>query len=242
MGKLFVKKGKEVFQCGFMDHQGFTGIADSDPLGFGVVYNLGCHGRICCFIHIDVAVSGTGLNDRDRAAADHRRNQACASPGNQHIYVTVQLHKSGSRLPPGIGQKLDRIFGKAVFPEGFSEDLYNRQVGGKGVASAPQDYGISRFKAEAEGICSHIGPGFVDNADDSQGNPYLADPEAVGRCPLGHLISDGVRQGCYLPQSLCHIGNTLPGKLKAVQKSGFHALFFSAFHIFFIGSENGPAL
>ena len=44
------------------------------------------------------------------------------------------------------------------------------------VASAPQHHRIAGFEAKSEGVRSHIGPGFVNDADDAKSN-YLANYE-----------------------------------------------------------------
>ena len=44
-----------------------TGVADTDALSLCIVDDPDSHVEVCAFINVDMTVSGTGLNDRDRA-------------------------------------------------------------------------------------------------------------------------------------------------------------------------------
>ena len=118
-------------------HQRLAGIADADALGLRIVYNIYRHGKIRILIHIDVAVSGTCLDDRDRALVHHGGNEPRASSGNQHVYVPVQLHEFRRRLPAGVLKKLDGVSRTAAVRQRLLQHLHDGQVGMDGVASSP---------------------------------------------------------------------------------------------------------
>ena len=50
------------------------------------------------FTHINMAITGAGLDDRDRTVFHDSADQPCASAWNQHIHILPQPHKACSRL------------------------------------------------------------------------------------------------------------------------------------------------
>ena len=81
-----------------MHDNGLTGIADADSLCLGIVDDIDSHLQICTLIHINMAVTGAGLDDRDRTVFHDSADQPCASTWNQHIHILPQPHKACSRL------------------------------------------------------------------------------------------------------------------------------------------------
>ena len=96
-----------------MKNQGFAGIADSDPLGLGIENDISRHGKAGGRIHVNMAVSRPCLDYRDRAVLYDGSDKACPSPGNQHVYILVQLHKRLGSRPVRILDQLQRLFRKA---------------------------------------------------------------------------------------------------------------------------------
>ena len=61
-----------------------------------------------------MAVSGSGLDDRDRTLVYHRFDQSSSPTWDQYIYIPVQLHKFRRRFSGGILDQLDSILGNAA--------------------------------------------------------------------------------------------------------------------------------
>lgn len=59
-----------------MHDNGFTGIADTDPLCLGIVDDIDSHLQVRTLIHINMAITGTGLDDRDRTVFPRQRGSA----------------------------------------------------------------------------------------------------------------------------------------------------------------------
>ena len=102
---------------------------------------------------------------------------------------------------------------------------------------APENYHISRLKAQAERICCHIGPGFINNADYPQRHPLLANQQPVRALFHGQNFSHRVLQAFNLPQSFCHLGNPGLCQKQAVHKARGHSVFSGPLHICMVGLQ-----
>lgn len=92
-----------------LNHQGFTGIADTETLCLCIYNDIDRHLNICCLIDIDMAVPGSRLNDRNGTLFHYRANQACASTWDKQVHVLVKTHKFLCRLSGSIFQYLNGI-------------------------------------------------------------------------------------------------------------------------------------
>ena len=94
--------------------KGLACIAYTHTLGLCIDHNIRCHLKICSLVHIDMAVSGSGLDDRDRTLVYHCFDQSSSATWDQYIHIPVQLHKFRSRFSGGILDQLNSIFGNAA--------------------------------------------------------------------------------------------------------------------------------
>ena len=108
--QFFLQCSKQRFFDLFVYDNRLTGIADTDTLSLCIVDDPDSHVEVGAFINVDMAVSGTSLNDRDRAVFYDSLDQPGASARNQHIDILSQLHKTGCSLPVCRFDQLDRIF------------------------------------------------------------------------------------------------------------------------------------
>ena len=76
-----------------VDHKRFTGVAHSDPLGFGIDYNGNGFIKIGILVHKNMTVSRTGLDHRYGAVLHHAPDQPRAAPWNQKIHILFHPHK-----------------------------------------------------------------------------------------------------------------------------------------------------
>ena len=92
-----------------MYNEGFRSIADTYPLGLGVYDDGNGLVQVSFFVHIYMAVSCTGLNDRYCGILHNRLDEPCSASWDQHINIAVHLHELCSNCPVGIFYQLNRI-------------------------------------------------------------------------------------------------------------------------------------
>jgi hypothetical protein len=110
------------------------------------------------------------------------------------------------------GHQLHRFRGHARRFETADQRGMDRAIGMDRLAAPAQQHGITRTQAQCSGVGSDVGPAFVDNANQSNGNANPAEAQAVR--PLAGIdhLADGIGQGCDL---LYGIGNaSQPGRVK----------------------------
>ena len=113
----------------FMYKNRFAGIADAYSLSLGIHDNVCCHLKVCGFIHINMAVSSTGLNHRDGALLHYGFDQASAASRDEYIHILVHLHEFCCCLSGCIRNQLNRILCHALFIQSFPDTVYNGLVG-----------------------------------------------------------------------------------------------------------------
>ena len=90
-----------------MDNQGLTGIADTHSLCLRVLDDIYRHLAVRGFIHINVTVPCSGLDNRHSAVLHHIGNQPGAPSGNKHINKSVHFHHILDHRPAGILHQKD---------------------------------------------------------------------------------------------------------------------------------------
>ena len=80
----------------------------------------------------------------------------------------------------GIGHHLDRGARQACDVEAALQAGDDGGRGVEAVGAAAQDRGIAGLEAEAAGIRRHVGPRFIDDADDADRHAHAAKSQAVG--------------------------------------------------------------
>ena len=145
--------------------KGLTCIADSHTLCFCIDNNICCHGKICCLVHINMAVTSSCLNYRNCALVYNGFDQPSPTSWNQHIHILIHFHKFRSCLSGSIFDQLNRVFCNATVFYCLTDTFYNCSIGMNGIASTFQNYNISGFKTKSKRIRSYIRPGFIDNSN-----------------------------------------------------------------------------
>ena len=119
-----------------MHDKRLAGVADADALRFCVENDIDRHRKIGALIHVNVAVSGAGLDHGNRAVVYHRPDQSCSAARDQHIHVFIQLHKCGGRLAVGILNELNCIRRHIAGGKRVTDDLHNGDIRLQCVAAA----------------------------------------------------------------------------------------------------------
>ena len=91
-----------------MKNKGFTRIAYTDPLGFGIDDNRDCFIQIGILIHIDMAVSGSCLDHRNTRTLHNRFDQSRTSARNHYIHILLHTHKLCRHLAVS---RFDQLYG-----------------------------------------------------------------------------------------------------------------------------------
>ena len=89
----FCENRQQFFTHVFMHYDGFTRIADADTLCLCTQNNINRHRKICRLIDIDMAVSGSRLDNRDGTVFHYSADQSGTAARNQNIDIAVHLHK-----------------------------------------------------------------------------------------------------------------------------------------------------
>ena len=107
------------------------------------------------------------------------------------------------------------------------------------LGTAPEDTGVARLQAQRGGIGGHVGPGFVDDADDSQGNPHPAHLYA-GR-PVGEPrdFSHRIGQSRDLPKALSHGSDSFSVDIQPFQHGAVQAPLAARLQVFAVLGDQG---
>lgn len=115
-----------------MDKKRFHGIACTGPIDLGIEGNGNGHSHIGLFIHISMADTGSGFDNRHRGAAYNRADKSCTAAGNDHIDKTVEMDQFRDRFPLWNIDKLDGAFGKTGLAACCNEGIAYSLIGMEG--------------------------------------------------------------------------------------------------------------
>ena len=146
-----------------------------------------------------MAYAHAGLDHRHPGVFHHAADEPRAAPGDQHVQIRRQMHQLVGAVPAGVLHQRDAVPGQSDVLQRVPHDGNKGLVGVEGLPAAPEEDGIARLQTQGGGVHRDVGPGLVDDADDAQRHPALADDEPVGT--LVHFChrADGVRQSADLP-------------------------------------------
>ena len=230
--------------CGnvLMDDQSLDGVADGRALGLGIVNDAHCHFiirlAVQAAVHVDVAVSGTSLDDRHGRLAQHRLNQTGAATGNQHIQVSGKVHHVCRCLTGSILYQLNDIPGQSHGLHCIPHDLRQCGVGMDRLFAATENDNISGFQTKGRRIHGNIGTGLKDNADNAQRHTGLEDLQTVGTDRAAVHRTDRIFRSDQLTCRICHTGNTGRCQPQAILERCGHVILHSRLQVFGIGGEN----
>ncbi len=172
--------------------QGFHGVTDSGTLDLGIQADRFGHLQICGRIHISVADPFIMLDDRYFRILDDKADQAFTTPRNNQVDIINLLQQFGNRLAFAARHDLERGSRQIQVAQGLLQNVADGAVGMNSFRTTTQDHCISAFQAESGCIGSDIGARFVDDADNSQGDPLTADPHPVRPQPHAADLSNRV--------------------------------------------------
>ena len=113
----------------------------------------------------------------------------------------------------------------------------DRGVGTRGARRAAQEDGIAALQAEARRVGCDVRSGLVNDPDDAQRHPALADLEPVRQRVAADDFADGIGQPRDVAQTLGHAGDAAFGEAKAVDDRGGRSTLFGPGDVVGISGE-----
>ena len=113
IGQLGERLGKKIGRDGRIDEQRLAGVADPEAAALRVHEDLARHVEVGGFVHVDMAVSRSRLDDGNLGRLHAVADEPCAAAGNEHVDQAVKPHKDIGRRAIGRGDNADRTLGHA---------------------------------------------------------------------------------------------------------------------------------
>ena len=217
--------------------QRLGGVAGAVALGLGVLDDLQRLGQVGAVIDVHMAVAVQVLDHRHPRLAGDALDQTLAAARHNHIDVVLHGDEFAHRGAVG---GLDHLHHACRQPGGLQPFTH---AGGDGLVrmqrlgATAQDRGVAGFQAQACGIRRHVGTRLVDDADDAERHPHLADLDARGAVLEAVDFADRIRQRGDLLEAFGHAGDGLVVKLQAVKQRGVEPAGARLRHVARIGFE-----
>src|SRR5207249_6551094 len=119
------------------------------------------------------------LDHRNAGFLGHELHKAFAASRNDEVDVFILLQQQDRDLTIRVLDKRDRSLRDAGLSSGFRDYLDDGGIGSDGLGSPTQYHGVAGLETKGRRVRRHIGPGFIDDADDPDGNTHPADLHAV---------------------------------------------------------------
>ena len=235
--ETFCKNRKKCFFDTGIYKEGFTCIAHAYSLCLCIHDNIHCHVQICTLVYINMTISRSCLNDRNRTLVDNRFDQSLTASWDKYIYILVHLHEFGCCLSGCILDQLDRVLCHTICLQCFTNTFYDCFIRMNRVTAALQDHNITGLKAKTKRICRYIRTCLINDSDDTERNSFLSDQETIRTFFHSCHFPDRVFQCHKLLQSLCHPLDSFRCKEKSVNKSFRHIVLFAILNICCICSD-----
>ena len=135
--------------------------------------------------------------------------------------------------------ELDRRLGQAGALEAGDERRMDRQRRVEAFRSGAQDRRVAGLHRQRAGVGGHVGPAFVDDADDAERHAHALKAQAVRPRPFGQHRADGIGQRGNLLDAL---GGRFDARLveqQTIDERGRPSGGARGFQVLGIGGEDG---
>ena len=165
---------------GAIDQQRLGCAAHARAAHFGVEHDFLRHSERGRLVHVDMADAFEMREHGDARFRLHAGDQAFAAARNDHVEFSVEpgQHQADRGAVAG-GDKLDDGGGQSGLAQALFDGGMDGAAGPQTVRAAAQNSGIAGFQAERAGVGGHVGPAFVDDADDAKRHAHALDRQAV---------------------------------------------------------------
>ena len=209
--------GQEVGGDGRVDQQRLGRVADPGPLRLRVDDDPPRHLQIGIGVDVDVAVAGGGVDHRHRRHVLQRLLQPFAAARDQQVDDAVlrrQLRQVA--VPLADRQQQHRVLRQPGLGKRLARHRRQRRVRALRVVRAAQDDRVAALDRQRRAIDRHVRPRLVDDGDDAERHPQLAQVEpAVERLPF-KLLADRILERSHGPDAVGHRRDPLLGQRQPV--------------------------
>ena len=143
IGQFGKRFGKKIGRDGRIDEQRLAGVADPEAAALRVHEDLARHVEVGGFVHVDMAVSRSRLDDGDLGRLHAVADEPRAAAGNEHVDQAVEPHEDVGRRAIGRGDNTNRTLGHARLLRRSREHARDCRTRAGCHRPAAQDAGVS---------------------------------------------------------------------------------------------------
>jgi hypothetical protein len=163
-----------------------------------------------------VAVAGGRVHHRHRRHRLDRCLQAFAAARDQQVDQALLGRQLGQLGVAAAGQHHHRVLGQPGLGQRFADDRRQRPVGALGVGAAAEHDRVAALDRQRRAVDGHVRARLVDDRDDAQRHPHLAQVESALQGFPFQLLADRVGEAGDDPHPLGHRRDPLRGQRQAV--------------------------
>ena len=135
------------------------------------------------------------FDDGNGGVLRHEADETLAAARNDAVDQAIEFEQRVEGGAVGRGNQLDGVGGEAGGGERGGDEGGEGGVGVETLFAAAKNGGVAGFQAENGAVDGDVGTGFVDDADDADGDADFADVEPVGAGRFFQQITDGIGEG-----------------------------------------------
>ena len=165
-----------------------------------------------------MAVADAGLDDRHGRLVDDGPDEAGPAARDEYVDEPTGAHEVLRRLMTRAGNELDAVPWHPRRLRGGCEHVDERDVGRAGRRRPAQQRGIAALEADPGGVDGDVGACLVDDPDDAERDPHLADLEPVGERVAAEHLTDRVGQCGDVAQAGGHRCDASSGEAEPVDE------------------------
>ena len=196
----------EFFARKFVVHdKALARIAYAGALRLCVDEQVARHVEVGRLFHIDMTVPRSRFDDGDGRVLHHRTNEFRPAARNEHVDDALLPHERTRALVRDVLDKLNKFGVESARPNGILHDADNGGIGRIGVLASAQDNGVSALQAQRDGIRRDVGPRFIDDPHDAEGNADTGDVQPARRGVMFDDLAYGTGKAHKLAKSLRNV-------------------------------------
>ena len=191
-------------------------------------------------MNVHMAIADSGLDGGHHRVAYHCVDQPRSSARDHDVDQAAGLDQMRDAGAVVAWQQLHGIDVAVLDRQRVAKCLHQSGIGPRRRRTTPQQHRVARFERQPERVDGHVGPALVDDADDTEGHPLLAQLKAVGqRAPAQHL-TDRVGQTGDLTQPRGDAVDAVRVQRQPVEHRLWRARRLGRGQVLGVGVQDGP--